>query len=135
MCVCVCVCMYVSVLTLSRGQNPIRYSRADSRVKMLSFSMYHELTSSTSSAFYQTTSNALKMGTALVPETSEKPHILTRRSSREKFIERYVNVCKDTIYLRTQLHSTVSHVHFPVCKDASVKMYKHFVIYLLFNED
>jgi len=122
-------------LTLSRGQNSVRYSRADSRVKMLSFSMYHELTSSTSSAFYQTTSNTLKMGTALVPETSENPHILTRRSSRENFIERYTNVCKDTIYLRTQLHPTVSHVHFPVWKDASVKVYKHFVINLLFNED
>jgi hypothetical protein len=29
----------------------------------------------------------LKMGTELFPETSENPHILTRLSSRETFIE------------------------------------------------
>jgi hypothetical protein len=99
------------------------------------FPTFQGVTPSPFSGFYQTTSNTPKIGTELVPETSEVPHILTRRSSRENSIEGYTYVCKGTIYLRTQLLSTVSHVHFPVCKYASVKIYKHFVIYLLFNED
>jgi len=36
--------------------------------------------------FYQTTINTLKMGTGLVPETSEKHHILTQMSAWEHFI-------------------------------------------------
>jgi len=37
--------------------------------------------------FYQAISNTLKMGMESLPETSEKLHILTRLSARERFFE------------------------------------------------
>jgi hypothetical protein len=69
----------------------MKFSRADSRIKMLKFS---DVSETNSVPIFRvllvlvinlTTSNTLKMGT--VSETSENFHILMRLSAREYFIE------------------------------------------------
>jgi len=76
------------VTKLSRRQNSMKFSRADSRVKV-----WFPSVSGTDSVavrtprpqfwFYQTTSSTLKMGKESVPETSGKLHILTRLSAQK----------------------------------------------------
>jgi hypothetical protein len=70
----------------------LKFSRADNLVKMWRFfPTFRKLIRSLSSGCVGCTlpnhQHTLKMGTVLLPETSEKFHILTRLSARENFIK------------------------------------------------
>ena len=69
----------------------MKYSRADSRIKMWKFSDVSETVPIfrmlLTFVINLTTSNTLKMGTELVSETSENFHISIRLYAQEYFIE------------------------------------------------
>ena len=73
--------------------NTIKFFRADSRVKCEVFPKFREPTPSPSSGWAgglvapKLTTAHLKMWKELVPEISEKIHILKRLSTRENFVE------------------------------------------------